>query len=547
MINFSDCDILALQSKNNLLGTDIFRLNNTTSLTIDGWVLDLTNMQNVSGILSGVENLITSSQDFQPIILNNINFGSGRVLGWTFDAGTWVRSTRYSCQIEVYNSGNLYNLSGSYYSGLQPIFNNPNTQTPLIRNLDESFDFSLTREGVYSYSHQCSVSFYSGIGTNPLQLAINVASGLIYSTPPFGFINARYSGFYQNNSGKKTYVENYNLTTNEVSITENFSTLPPSGFYGVQFKQSCQTSEDGITNVTENTSIQGLVAPIYTSALSGLSIELPLSFNRCSGVYQFYAPTGLSLNSSPISKNQVLNPFDGKIDFTITFTDNINYQTGYFWSYTQTIEEGNDTIVNVSENGLVRGFGKLNTDEKFNRAISGYNIVQSGILPRASGLYLDFVGYNSPLNITNRDEIRSPYQGTIEYTRQYTDDPTFVNDPLVQKSNVVINQILPKHIFKTYNLINKGQIVQMGNNTELGEDDLQISLNVLRSGSYNRDYYLNYCKNIALNYKNQVPYSDIFYQNVNYTIDEINNNFNFNITYLGSSGKAYNDLNLGWN
>ncbi len=181
MIDFQNADLLSLSSSNSFLGDGIFRIGRIANLTIEGNVLDLTNSAGVSGVLSGVQNLIYSSQDWQPVVLNGINFGSGKVNSWSFDAGTYVRSTRYTCQIQIFDSGNLYNMTGSYYSGLQSLFNNPATLTPLIRDLQETFNFNVSRENEYNYDYNVSLSLYSGIGTNPIQLAQNIASGLLYS------------------------------------------------------------------------------------------------------------------------------------------------------------------------------------------------------------------------------------------------------------------------------------------------------------------------------------------------------------------------------
>lgn len=549
MLNFQNADLLSLSSQNTFLGDGIFRIGRMVDLTIEGNLLTLSNQSGVSGIMSGVEQFLQDSIDWQPVILNGIDFGSGRVIGWEFDAGTWVRSTRYTCNIQVYESGDIFNMTGSYYSGLQDLFNNPATQTPLIRDLQESFDFEINRQNEYSYNYQVSLGLYSGVGSNPIQLAQNIASGLLFSSPPFGFINNQWSGFYQNSASGKTYfTENYNTITNQISVGKTFKILNRSGCYSILLKHSCQTNEDGITQVQENADILGFCQPIYNSALSGLQEELPKSYGRCSGMYEFYAPvSGYPLISEPISKNTTLNSFDGRINYTITYTTNPFYfNSGYYWEYTQSIAEDPATIINVSENGLVRGYGKLNTPEKFNRAVSGYNVVLGGVLPRASGFYFDFVGYNEPLHLIARDEGRSPYRGEVTYSREYTDDPTFIDDPYIQRSVITINQTLPKHIFGTYNVLNHKELVQIGGNTELAADTIQISLNTQRSGGFNLPYYIDYCKSICTGYKTGLTYNNIFYRDAGYNFSDIEGNFDFSLTYLGASGKEFDDLNLGW-
>lgn len=560
MINFTNCDLLTYSSQNRFLGNGIFRYGSTKNLTIEGNILDLQNMQGVSGVFSGVQKIVKDANDFDLIILNGIDFGSGRVLSINFDAGTWVRSTRYQAQIEVYNSGNLFNLTGDYYGNLTGVLNNSSTQTPLIQSFDESYDFSQIKKGRIEVNHNFSFKFFSGI-TNPIDLAKQLAphfscTGILYAnTPPAASIatgllyNIDFYGVSTGiiRSGEIYTTESYNTITNECAFTEKLYLDPSGKSYFIKSTQSVTTNEDGITTVVENGDIKGLIRNTYKSALSGYNQQIVGAYNRCLDVFNAYCDSSFyPLLNDPIAKQQTQNKFEGSISYSITFTNNPFYYTGYFWDYTQSISEDPDTIITVSEDGNVRGFGRLNTQEKFDKAISGYNVVKPGILGRANAFYLEFQGTSATLNLINRSETRSPYKGEISYSRQYNDDPNFVDDPFIKKVEVIINKTIPKHIFQSYSIVNNKELVQIGGNTDLAQDQLQIKLTTIPSGTFNRDYFLNYCRSICTGYKTGILYTDPFYRNVSYNFSDIEHTFDFELTYLSSSGKAFNDLSLNW-
>src|SRR5215216_216981 len=58
---------------------------------------------------------LAASDDYQPIILNGIDFGSGKIVSVNFEAGDHVRQQNYSYTIQAYSAGNLFNaLQGPY-------------------------------------------------------------------------------------------------------------------------------------------------------------------------------------------------------------------------------------------------------------------------------------------------------------------------------------------------------------------------------------------------------------------------------------------------
>src|SRR6478736_2249803 len=180
MINFGNCELLSYDHQSNYFG-EIFHYRNIKNLTIQGYVLDLQNTFNtVSGVFSGVDQLINSSQDFQPIILGGRNFGNGKINSWSFDQGTWTRSTKYTCSVEIFQEGNLSNMSGAYYGDLSGILNESIVNIKFLDQLSENFSFNQSKNGLIEANHNLNIRFISGDdGINPIIRSKYLASKLL--------------------------------------------------------------------------------------------------------------------------------------------------------------------------------------------------------------------------------------------------------------------------------------------------------------------------------------------------------------------------------
>src|SRR4051794_5707249 len=109
MANFSNARLLGYEHKHNYLGENInFQVQK--HLTVDGSIYNLTNTSGVSGVWSGISGFIQGSDNYQPIIINGTNFGSGRINNINFSEGNDVRYKNYQADITILSTGNLYNL-----------------------------------------------------------------------------------------------------------------------------------------------------------------------------------------------------------------------------------------------------------------------------------------------------------------------------------------------------------------------------------------------------------------------------------------------------
>ena len=196
--------------------------------------------------------------------------------------------------------------------------------------MTSGFSFQISDDLTYSYSHDIKIKFVTGSAAsgslNPIGAAQLLAQNLINSKPQLGFAN--YTSGYYTQPGKRTYNEATNLITNEYSVVENFKLLRSiSGSYAINFINSLEINEAGITNVREAGKVQVLVADqynnYYPAALSGMLYEVNNnSFNRCNNVFQNYqSSTSYPLNSKRLSFKQVLNKYIDTVDYDVAYTN----------------------------------------------------------------------------------------------------------------------------------------------------------------------------------------------------------------------------------
>lgn len=444
MLNFENAKILSLSIENKFAGA-AFKYGSTKSLLVRGSLYDLTNSQGVSGIWSGISGIISNSNDYDDIQLQGVSFGRGRIDRFVFSEGVDVRQKDYEVSLTVFDSGNLFNLTGSYYSGVN--FSN----AKYLDRFSENFDFNVEQDGTYAYQHSVSCKFVSGIGVQPLDMAKSFASGLLLSSPPFGFFTADYSGFY-NESGKRFFKENYNLITNECSFVETFR-LPSnvSGDYSIKFTYEINTDERGVSSVVENGSIAGLIDPRDVSAEEGFQAAMTGVFARCSGEFLFYKPSGAySLNPTRIRLQKRVNRSEGTIDYSVVYNNDPTLANGstYAWEYTQEIRR--EECVNFfSEQGRVKGLSTNCTfSERYSNAAAGYTSIKAGLSGRMQS-FASSAGSPS-IRQTQFGEERSQFKGEISYSTTFTDQLASTATTQIRKVETEVQDNMPVHLVNTF-------------------------------------------------------------------------------------------------
>jgi uncharacterized protein YuzE len=425
-LSFPNVSLLGFSQESRFFGAG-FQYASFKKISIEGLLTDLTQYFGITGTWSGQNGLIktvSNNTDYQDLFINGISFGSGRIESISFDPGIDVRTKPYRANLLVYNSGNMFNFTGFYYSGID-ISNFSQLDT-----FNETYNFNQKLNGGYNYSHNANVKFISGAGQlNAIQAAQSLARTL-FTGSNLGMIF--YSG-YTNKQGKRFFTESYNLISNSCAFQETFDFDSDQGNYSVLRTNSFILNENGIIDVSENGNIKGIENPNYQKALTAIAIETTGSYLRCSGIQSYYYPSGLILNTYPLVNGRTLDFFNNNIGYNLLYSNNPNNSGLYFWDYTQQLNR-QDNITAIIESATIQGKGGDRTTA-FTNAQNGFLNIKSGIQGRIYNLYNSTATSGTP-HLENKNESYSPYQSKVNYSYQYSNDPNLVGDSGIRRIEV---------------------------------------------------------------------------------------------------------------
>lgn len=465
-LNFPNVSILGLSQDSRFFDAG-FHYSSTKNISIEGLVLDLINSFGITGIWTGQEgivNIVRNNQNYQDLLLNGYSFGSGRILSISFDEGIDVRTKNYRASLSILDSGNLYNLTGFFYSGVD-ISN--------FRYLDvfsENYSFEKKPNGGYAYDHDLSVRFTSGVGNLNAINAAQLLAKSLFTGSNLGL--AFYSG-YTNTQGKRYFNETYNLIDNSCGFQETFEFDSYNTTYSVTRTNSLEFDSLGVATTSEQGTIKGIQNPNYQKALSAVNTELTGSYYRCSQLVNNYITGTTALSNSPILQGRVIDIFSNNISYNVAFSNKPNNFSNYFWDYTQQISQQNG-VGTISENGTIIGRGE-NRTIAFNNALLGFNTVSAGIAGRITALFIS--NFSSPTNYQNsKQKSVSPYQGSIGYNYQYSNDPNLIANIGIRSKNVTVDSILPIYSYNKINIFNKKEIVQNDKQSTVGDTNISVTL-----------------------------------------------------------------------
>jgi len=450
-LDFSNAKILTYSQRNEFWG-EAFRYASKKELSIQGCIYALSNSEGVAPVWSGVEGWIQNANDYDMIILNGVNFGSGRLNSINFKEGNDVRLKEYDANLTVYNTGNLFNLTGEFYSGLN--FNDPNNPIWLTDNFSENFEYNIKEDGSFAAKQTVNVKFISGKMVNlNVRSAIEMAQGLSSGLFQHPFFNL---------SGRKTYTENYNLLTNECSFTKNIELDYPSGNYSVRFSHECNTDQNGITTVTENGRIKGLVPDYFAHAELGYDAQSALAYGRCQEVNHHYVSGTHPLTTGHVTSSKKINTIIGEIEYSLLFTNDPKFNVNYTWDYTAQLDrEPNSCFYKVSEQGHIQGRdNSCSNTEKDQNALDAYDTISVGIFDRLTDYYESGTDLHNPLKFIASTKRHNPYQGTVDYTSTYSDNLYYGVSPGIKKVDYECEDTQPIRKYNKFGVINAKELVQ---------------------------------------------------------------------------------------
>jgi hypothetical protein len=528
---FPNVSVLSLAQESRFFDAG-FNYSNSQTITINGLLTDLAQEQGVSGVWTGIQgliNTISNNTNFQPLILNGYNFGSGRIQNISFSAGNDVKTKSYTASLVVANTGSLVNFTGFYYSGIDI------SQFEFLQSFDEQYDFTRKENGGYSYNHSANIRFNSGAaGTlNAIGAAQNLVKTL-FTGSNLGF--AFYSG-YTNKAGKRFYRESYNQIDNSCSFNETFDFDSYSGSYSVIRTNKYDLSQQGVITVTENGNIKGIIDPTFNSASAALNMEVQTSYSRCNSIFGFYAPQGsLPLLPSPIVKSYTIDSFNNNFGYNIGFTNQIDNSGMYFWSYTQSIDyvEG---IARVKEVGSILGDG-VNRSIAYNNALNAFNnVVVPSVYNRAGILYANEINpIPATYFIETQDRSFAPAKGLINYTYNFTNESIINGTNGVKRIDSRVGNGNPVYLYGKFGIFNNKEIVQDERTSTLGNQSYEMELRGERNVPLS-DYLFNAVTQLNNTISTGVP------DNIAYFIENASYNFRPNQNLVSVTAQTvYNQI-----
>lgn len=438
----NNIEILGYNHQNNFFGEKSFHYSTTKTLSIRGYVLDLTNTVGVKDILTDTGQIKNIAQNFQNVIINGVNFGIGKFTSVSFDAGNWVRSTQFNADIEIYETANLQSLvSKEFIPSNFEVTNNTSTTGPnLLGYKFYKTNLIINNRPVYYETTNNYVLFHvnltgwriteiSNIGNTGLvpRFFINSSS---FTAPASVYAGA--SGW--NNNITLSIDNNYvlNLSTDRFDLIKSFSetfnldfdnnTKILGGTHSVEIEYNADNKDLSVIALAQSLATELLNKSIPTN-LSEYNYA-----TRQEGTYK-------------VLVNESYDVINGKCGFTKTFSygTNNNFRP-YSLNRNLNIDLGADGVVTVNESCGIKA--ENDVPSLYDNTIIGLNEQITGAYLRCSGLFSD---YKNKLNISGdlntlplqRSVRINKLDGTIDYEINFNNDRKIFSGSVFEYTSTV--------------------------------------------------------------------------------------------------------------
>jgi hypothetical protein len=546
---FNNVELLGYTHQNNFFGEKSFNYSITKTISLEGFVIDLQNTNGVKKIFNDANAIKKLAQDFHQIIINNQNYGVGKITALDFDSGNWVRTTKFKATIEILSEVPLQNL-GPDIAGL--ILGDKKLN--LIKNFRESFsiDFDVHNK-ILGGDHSIDIEYNAdNKNVNVINFAQSLAKELLKTLPT----NLSKADYTVRSSDNFRFLNNesYDIINGKCGFNKKFSYALNniSQPFSVNRAIIVSVDQEGVATSEESCFIKAETnnPSLYQNALAGFNQEIQGVFSRCQNVFNFYKNKlniTRNLNITPIRKNVRINKFDGIIDFLIVFdNDKRKENQKYTWENTLTLDRDPNYIWSAKEDGSISGVGRSSSQSinntKYNNSEEGWGIIRNNIQDRLTSFWNQYAKNkaSNSLKVVSNSITRSPYQGKINYSYVYTDDPSIRTDlGEIKKLTIELTDdgragaLLPP-IFKEFILIN--QLYTLVQNRDLkrqGSFKISITADIALAGQseiFNGYKYFNQIKNLA-NTAYAGSSIDKYIESVDYTSDEIEQSVVYNINF----------------
>ena len=477
--------IFGYSSKREYIGQLNFR--NVISMQVQHI---FTAMDSTSATPAGMPPFYTGC--YTGIVVNGINFGTGRITSFNNPVSTDITENgrhlwKQTVGFEVYESGDLSNISNvdSSVSALLGAYNQN------LASLDENFSFDISQNGDYQYGHTVSVRCVnepSGAGTSGYVFAQQIASGLLTSTPPFGYIDPVHSGFY-NLIGKRTYTEQVDIFNGAASFEEKFI------IQSRDFVKHSVTFDNGFANITESATIRhsgiskaddvfgngdvNSITTKFNNAFGG-------AYTRCNVLYDTYTSVlgadayATTLALQPIQITKTFDERTQELNYNVLYTNNPNMGSSYTIEREQSFSQNQYGVSQISEAGTLSAFGFKDPGLRTS-LVTWLNSESAGAASRLHDVWSNFTSFKQDAE----NKSVSVRGKKASYSISYTNDPSFYNDGTYLTKNINIQDNEAIRVHQPYFIIGrKSPLVHNPGQTQFGNVTCTINAVLPRPAGY---------------------------------------------------------------
>ena len=583
------------------------QLNNTASANSDH--------KGVSESFSDINNIIATASDnlTTTFVINGVSVGRGRITSLDFsENNNPIQSIYYSLTLEIYDDL-VENINTSFQeeiAGQTSIYptNNFSIQSydsQYIQDISENFSFDKSEDDSFSYQHTFNVKYVSGHHADLVTHAQNLANVILNPAagdrPNFPFNddfndtsidgeNSDFRSAYNNSlveAGEHRFDETYDLVNANFTFVRKFRMLGSKGVNTTsQHSRSLTLGEDGHASVTENGTVDAINSNDTSNLNDALDTIVASSFDRCNNFWKASQgnltrtdrtsaqskggtiTASSDLYSQYVTYGRNVNPHNGSINYTITYTNNPRYTANGIKEFSLSVNEDfENSSLSISENGTIRPYGNVGID--YDKGFDNSANVASVLTEADSRITAEFSSYlnlalaavDSPRGwrtYSHKDEVikRTSYNITypkfgkiITYSADYSADGSFLSPSDttafgIHSVNVEYSDNTPNLIKRPYLIPNNGEIVQTRKQTTVGTRDISINAQRVRDGNYltnppdlsAESPAIIYLKNVALVMVNRIPLSyaqyiinDIFISDYNYSFNSETGQISLNL------------------
>jgi hypothetical protein len=476
-----NCDMLfSYSNKKEYIGLLNFR--NVIALQVQR-VYDAT--ASAPPTATGVPTIATGA--YTGIIVNGVDFGSGRILAFSQPTSTDITENgrhlwKQSVSVEIYETGDLSNFGIGVLAGITG-------WDATLQALEEQFSFDITQDGDYQYVHTANVKCADMVsGVSGYITAQNIASGLLASTPPFGYIDAVHSGFYTSQPGKRIYNETFSIFDGSVNFEERFV------IQSRDFVKHNVAFDNGFMNITESITLRHSGVSTVSGALTSNEYSIntryinavAASYTRCNSLYGTYAALiesdayATSLSTQPLQLTKTFDERTQEMSYTIIYTNNPNMSGGYTIDREQTIAESAQGIITASENGTLNAYNQKDPS-LLSFLITNVDTEMSGMPLRMGNFYPNI----NNLKKESENKGVSIRGKKATYNIAYSSDPSLINDGTFLTRSFNISDSMPIRMHTPYLIVGRSTpLVHSPGQTELGNITCTYNTTLVRPTGY---------------------------------------------------------------